>query len=95
MNIGQTYVDLKAGEDVALTDATPFELAELIEADPAYESARWCAGPYVQALGTLENVNDGYGADYPGSVKAYLLGNLTQWRGPVARAVKAELKRRK
>lgn len=52
------------------------------------------AVPYVDALECLTSIDDTYGAEDGRSIVAYLLANLAQWRGPVARAVKAELKRR-
>lgn len=52
------------------------------------------AEPYLAAMMALDSIDDAYGADSGESVVAYFLANATTWRGPVARAVKAELKRR-
>ena len=57
-----------------------------MDAHPAY--------PYVTAMQALQTIDDAYGADSARSIVAYFLSNATGWRGPIARAVKAELKRR-
>lgn len=50
------------------------------------------AMPYISAMRRLGAIDDAYGADSARSVVAYFLTNAGQWRGPVARAVKAELR---
>ena len=52
------------------------------------------AEPYLQALDTMDNIGDMYGADRGSSIVAYALSNLSSYKGPVAREVKAELNRR-
>ena len=52
------------------------------------------AEPYLQALDTMDDIGDMYGADRGSSIVAYALSNLSSYKGPVAREVKAELKRR-
>jgi hypothetical protein len=52
------------------------------------------AEPYITAMMALENVNDMYGCDPGDMIVAYFLSNANTWRGSVARAVKAELRRR-
>ena len=42
----------------------------------------------------LESVKDGYECDSGRSTVNYFLSNASTWRGPVAKLVKAELKRR-
>lgn len=68
------------------------EIAAEIKADPAYQSSAWCAGPYVDAMLTMDSVNEDYHADSGKSVVLYGLGNLKSWRGDTARRIKAELK---
>ncbi len=51
------------------------------------------ARPYLEAISTMDYVEDMYGAEYGDMIVAYLLNNLTGWRGPQARRIKAELKR--
>lgn len=52
------------------------------------------AVPYIDAMGAVEDLSSPYGADNGEYIVAYFLGNANTWRGPVAREVKAELKRR-
>ena len=52
----------------------------------------FCAVPYLVAMRGLESVSDNYGADSAKSVVLYFLSNASSYRGPVAKAHKAELK---
>ena len=68
------------------------QLARLCRND--WAKVNFAAVPYLEAMGTLEHINDPYGMDSGKSIVIYFLGNATSWRGDVARAVKKELKRR-
>lgn len=50
------------------------------------------AVPYLQAMSTLDSVEDDYIHDSGKSIVLYFLSNATTWRGETARRVKAELK---
>ena len=50
------------------------------------------AAPYLQAMGTLNSIEDNYGFDSAYSIVSYFLANAGSWRGEVARSIKAELK---
>jgi len=50
------------------------------------------AVPYLQAMLSLDTVNDKYGYDDGRSIVLYFLANAQSWRGDVAKRVKAELK---
>ena len=50
------------------------------------------AVPYLQAMSTLDDINQPYGYDSGESIVRYFLSNATSWRGDTARRVKAELK---
>jgi hypothetical protein len=50
------------------------------------------AVPYLEAMETLDSVDDAYGADDAKSIVIYFLGNAASFRGPDARRLKAELK---
>jgi hypothetical protein len=50
------------------------------------------AVPYLDAMSQLVSVNDDYGLDSGRSIVNYFLSNATQFRGDVARRIKAELK---
>jgi hypothetical protein len=68
------------------------ELARIIRRD--WKNVYFGAVPYLQALGTLNDINDDYGMDSGRSIVAYFLSNATQWKGPIAKAVKLELNKR-
>lgn len=50
------------------------------------------AVPYLDAMCSLNNINDMYGDDSAKSVVLYFLGNANSFRGEDARRIKAELK---
>lgn len=50
------------------------------------------AVPYINAMYSLDTINDRYGWDDGESIVRYFLSNATTWRGDNARRIKAELK---
>jgi hypothetical protein len=50
------------------------------------------AVPYLDAMFSLSNISDNYGADSGKSIVLYFLSNAAQFRGPQARLLKDELK---
>lgn len=50
------------------------------------------AKPYLDALLSLDGPSDAYACDSGKSVALYFLGNASTFRGPEAKALKAELK---
>lgn len=50
------------------------------------------AKPYLDAMLSLNSINDKYGLDSAKSIVAYFLANASSWRGDTARRIKAELK---
>lgn len=85
--------------DIAMQDLAN-ELKKLSLSDLAVRVRRdWAkpyfgAVPYLQAMGTLDSIKDNYYSDSGDSIVRYFLANANTWRGPVAKAVKAELNRR-
>jgi hypothetical protein len=67
------------------------DIAREIRAD--WKKVYFGAVPYLEALGSLDSVDDAYGADPAAHIVRYFLSNAGAWRGPVAREIKAELKR--
>lgn len=71
-------------------------------ARPLYEIAReirntWTkvspyAEPYLEAMQSLNSINDNYYYDSGKSVVLYFLSNASTWRGDDARRIKNELK---
>ena len=50
------------------------------------------AVPYINAMGSLDDITDNYGYDSGRSVVLYFLANARTWKGDVARRIKKELK---
>jgi hypothetical protein len=50
------------------------------------------AVPYLQAMYSLDDITDDYGADSGKSIVLYFLSNASTWKGETARRIKAELK---
>ena len=67
-------------------------LAEWIQSD--WAKVNFAARPYLDAMMGLNSVNDQYGMDSGRSVVSYFLSNASSWKGPTAKIVKAELRRR-
>ena len=71
-------------------------------ARPLYEIAReirkaWTkvspyAEPYLEAMESLNTIDDNYYFDSGKSIVLYFLSNASTWRGEDARRIKAELK---
>lgn len=65
-------------------------IAREIELD--WKKPNYAAVPYLEAMSTLNSIQDNYYLDSGYSIVAYFLGNANTWRGEKARAIKAELK---
>lgn len=50
------------------------------------------AFPYLEAMTTLESIEDNYYQDSAQSIVNYFLSNARGWRGEDAKRIKAELK---
>jgi hypothetical protein len=68
------------------------EIAGIIADD--WSKVNFAASPYLIAMYSLTTVNDKYGVESGRGIVAYFLSNATSWKGEVAKAVKAELKKR-
>lgn len=80
------------GEIPDLTKLKLYQLANLVKKD--WANVYFGAKPYLSAMGSLSDITDNYGVDSGKSIVLYFLSNASQWKGPVAKAVKTELKRR-
>lgn len=67
-----------------------YEIAREIK--HVWKPVNFAAAPYLDAMSTMGNITELYGADSGASIVLYFLSNATTWRGDVARRVKAELK---
>lgn len=66
------------------------EIAREIRKD--WKPVYFGAVPYLEAMSTLDSIDDNYIFDSGKSVVIYFLSNATTWKGETARRVKAELK---
>jgi hypothetical protein len=57
-----------------------------------WKNVNYAAAPYLDAMATMQSVQDDYGFDSGKSIVIYFLSNATTWRGETARRVKKELK---
>lgn len=77
---------------VNLKDMTISQLAREIKKD--WKKVNYGAVPYLQAMLSLESVDDKYGCEDGKGIVLYFLSNAGTWRGEVAKVMKAELKAR-
>jgi len=74
------------------TELKLHEIASIIGNN--WKQINYAAKPYLDAMYTLNNIEDNYYCDAGRSVVAYFLSNAGTWRGEVARGIKLELKKR-
>ena len=67
-----------------------YEIAKEIKSD--WKNVYFGAKPYLDAMATLNSINDNYGFDSGKSMVLYFLSNASTWRGETAKRIKAELK---
>ena len=58
-----------------------------------WKNVNFGAVPYLQAMGSLNSINDTYGYDDAKSIVLYFLSNASTWRGTKAKEIKTELKK--
>ena len=57
-----------------------------------WTNVNYAAKPYLDAMRSLGSIDDNFGYDDGRSIVLYFLSNASTWRGPTAKAIKAELK---
>lgn len=67
-----------------------YQIAEDIRQD--WKKPYFGAVPYLEAMGSLNQITDRYLWDDGYDIVMYFLANATTWRGETARTIKAELK---
>jgi hypothetical protein len=67
-----------------------YTIAREIRAD--WKKVSPYAAPYLQAMFSLNSIDDAYGFDSAYSIVCYFLANAGSWRGETAKRIKAELK---
>ena len=68
-----------------------YQIAKEIRQD--WKNVYFGAVPYLQAMSTLNSINDNYMMDSAKSIVLYFLSNASTWRGETAKRIKAELKK--
>lgn len=58
-----------------------------------WKNVNYAAKPYLEAMSSLDSIDDNYFADSGRSVVAYFLSNAASWKGEKAKEIKAELKK--
>jgi hypothetical protein len=78
-----------------LGDLTKLNIAGLARVcKQDWTKVNYAAKPYLDAMQSLDKASDRYGYDDGVSIVLYFLSNASSWRGEIAKAVKAELKKR-
>jgi len=91
----QSQVDEE--DEVDMEEAAPapekrplYTIAREIRRD--WGNVNYAAKPYLEAMSSLDSIDDNYGYDSGRSVVAYFLSNASSWKGPKAKEIKLELK---
>ena len=80
--------------------ASTFNYAEMSVSEIArqvrkhWKNVNFAAKPYLDAMMGMETVDDNYGQDPGRHIVSYFLSNANSFKGPEAKAIKAELKSR-
>lgn len=69
---------------------TLHEIAREIRKD--WTKVNYAAKPYLDAMASLDSIEDKYHYDSGKSVVLYFLSNASSWRGENAKRIKAELR---
>jgi len=57
-----------------------------------WKPINFAAKPYLDAMASLDDIDQNYGMDSRTSIVLYFLCNATSWHGPIARQIKKELR---
>tara|TARA_R110002020_G_scaffold268284_1_gene483467 strand:- start:3997 stop:4245 length:249 start_codon:yes stop_codon:yes gene_type:complete len=68
------------------------EIAQIVRDD--WANVNYAAAPYLDAMSTLDSIEDKYFLDDGDDIVIYFLANAQSWHGETARTVKKELNRR-
>lgn len=71
----------------------PRKLSEIaLDIRKSWVKVNFAAKPYLDAMATLDTVQDNYYADSADTIVRYFLSNASSFRGEDAKRLKAELK---
>ena len=68
-----------------------YEIASEIQSD--WQKVNYGAVPYLNAMHSLDSIDDKYMFDSAKSVVLYFLSNASTWQGETAKRIKLELKK--
>lgn len=74
-----------------MTTRPLYQIASEISRD--WTKVYFGAVPYLEAMSTLDSIEDNYICDSGKSVVIYFLSNASTWRGETAKRIKLELKK--
>jgi hypothetical protein len=73
-----------------LNEMTLSGIASVIRND--WKKVYFGAEPYLDAMSSLQSIDDDYHCDSGKMIVAYFLGNASTWKGEKAKLIKAHLK---
>ena len=74
-----------------MTTRPLYEIASEIRKD--WKKVYFGAVPYLDAMSSLDSIEDNYIMDSGKSIVLYFLSNASTWRGETAKRIKLELKK--
>jgi hypothetical protein len=83
-------IQIKAGQSIMNIPDNISAIATIISKD--WKKVNYAARPYLDAMFSLQSINDNYANDSARSIINYFLHNASSWRGETAKAVKQKLK---
>jgi len=57
-----------------------------------WKKVNYAAAPYLDAMGSIGDIQETYGYDSGKGIVRYFLSNASTWKGDTAKRIKAELK---
>lgn len=87
--LGKDLKEVNSVKDMINESRSISQIASEISRD--WRKPYFGAVPYLQAMFSLDSINDKYGLDSGRSIVAYFLSNAQQWKGEKAKAIKKEL----
>jgi hypothetical protein len=88
--LGKEHKEVNSVKDMITEGARPiYQIADEISRD--WKKVNYAAKPYLEAMYSLDSINDKYIMDSGRSIVAYFLSNASTWRGETAKRIKKEL----
>ena len=87
--LGKDLKEINSVKDMINEGRSFSQIASEISRD--WKKVYFGAVPYLQAMFSLDSINDKYGMDSGKSIVAYFLSNASTWKGEKAKEIKKEL----